>query len=209
MNKKKERQDLIIEGARKVFLEKGLFNTVMEDIAEEVGLTRRTLYRYFQSKEELAYQVTMVLLNDWNQYQTKIYKDLEGRGIKKLDCFLNNLVDYMTDKLDLMTYLGEFDFYFKDELGLGLGPESSREFNQLSLESDLFLQKLMKEGQKDGSISLDLDLDLTVATISNILWSFGQRIAIRNEIMLKEYGYRGLELIKHQITIYINAIRRR
>lgn len=209
MNKKKERQDLIIEGARKVFLEKGLFNTVMEDIAEEVGLTRRTLYRYFQSKEELAYQVTMVLLNDWNQYQTKIYKDLEGRGIEKLDYFLNKLVDYMTDKLDLMTYLGEFDFYFKDELGLDLGPESSREFNQLSLESDLFLQKLMKEGQKDGSISLDLDLDLTVATISNILWSFGQRIAIRNEIMLKEYGYRGLELIKHQITIYINAIRRR
>lgn len=208
MNKKKERQDLIIEGARKVFLEKGLFNTVMEDIAEEVGLTRRTLYRYFQSKEELAYQVTMVLLNDWNQYQTKIYKDLEGRGIEKLDYFLNKLVDYMTDKLDLMTYLGEFDFYFKDELGLDLGPESSREFNQLSLESDLFLQKLMKEGQKDGSISLDLDLDLTVATISNILWSFGQRIAIRNEIMLKEYGYRGLELIKHQITIYINAIRR-
>lgn len=208
MNKKKERQDLIIEGARKVFLEKGLFNTVMEDIAEEVGLTRRTLYRYFQSKEELAYQVTMVLLNDWNQYQTKIYKDLEGRGIEKLDYFLNKLVDYMTDKLDLMTYLGEFDFYFKDELGLVLGPETSREFNQLSLESDLFLQKLMKEGQKDGSISLDLDLDLTVATISNILWSFGQRIAIRNEIMLKEYGYRGLELIKHQITIYINAIRR-
>ncbi len=40
MNKKKEREDLIIEGARKVFLKKGLFNTVMEDIAEEVGLTR-------------------------------------------------------------------------------------------------------------------------------------------------------------------------
>ena len=46
-------KDLLIDVARRLFAEKGMENTTMNDIAIESGKGRRTLYTYFNSKEEL------------------------------------------------------------------------------------------------------------------------------------------------------------
>jgi len=46
-------KDLLIDVARKLFAKKGMENTTMNDIATESGKGRRTLYTYFNSKEEL------------------------------------------------------------------------------------------------------------------------------------------------------------
>src|SRR5437879_6763477 len=43
----------ILEAARSVFAEKGYHDARMEDIAEMVGVSKRTLYLYFENKEEL------------------------------------------------------------------------------------------------------------------------------------------------------------
>jgi len=43
----------ILEAARSVFAEKGYHDARMEDIAELVGVSKRTLYLYFTNKEEL------------------------------------------------------------------------------------------------------------------------------------------------------------
>ncbi|MHA2305588.1 MAG: TetR/AcrR family transcriptional regulator [Candidatus Hodarchaeales archaeon] len=43
----------IIEGAYKVFREKGYHQTKMNDIADQLGYSKATLYSYFMSKEEL------------------------------------------------------------------------------------------------------------------------------------------------------------
>ncbi len=46
-------KELLIDVARRLFAEKGMENTTMNDIAVESGKGRRTLYTYFNSKEEL------------------------------------------------------------------------------------------------------------------------------------------------------------
>nr|WP_300003581.1 TetR/AcrR family transcriptional regulator [Tissierella sp.] len=205
-DKRKEKQDLIIEKAREVFLEKGFFNTVMDDIAQRVGLTRRSLYRYFQTKEELAYETTIELLDEWNSYQNDIFLKLEGEGIRRLKSFLDDLIDYMEKRIDVMMYLGEFDFYFKDDGLIKPSSKSIVKFDEIILKSDHLLSEIIKLGKKDGSIREDLDVDLTVATISNVLWSFGQRIAIRSKSIKKESGFSGIDLIYNQVDIYILAI---
>lgn len=207
MNKRKEMQDFIIENAKQTFLEKGLFNTVMDDIADRVGLTRRTLYRYFESKEDLAYETSIQLINEWNIYQRTVFKELKGSGIKQFETFLYDLIDYMGKRIDVMKYLGEFDFYFKDENMTKASSESIARFNEIILESDGLLTQIMELGQSDKSIKKDLDVKLTVATISNILWSFGQRIAIRGETIKEESSLDGLQLIENQVRLYIMAIK--
>ena len=44
---------LLIESARKVFARIGVQHATMNDIAEESGKGRRTLYTYFKSKEDV------------------------------------------------------------------------------------------------------------------------------------------------------------
>jgi AcrR family transcriptional regulator len=48
-----ERKDQILNGAEQVFSKKGFDQTRMDDIAEEIGLSKGTLYLYFKSKDDL------------------------------------------------------------------------------------------------------------------------------------------------------------
>ena len=46
-------RDLIIDVARRLFAQQGIENTTIGDDAESSGRSRRTIYTYFKSKEEL------------------------------------------------------------------------------------------------------------------------------------------------------------
>ena len=50
-------KDKLIDVARKLFAQKGVENTTMNDIAIASGFGRRTLYTYFDSKEEIFMSV--------------------------------------------------------------------------------------------------------------------------------------------------------
>ena len=80
-------------------------------------------------------------------------------------------------------------------------------FNDISLQSDGLLWKIIRLGQEDKSIIKEIDLPLTVATISNVLWGFGQRIAIRGKTIKEESGLEAIDLIRYQVLLYINAIK--
>ncbi|MDL2295179.1 TetR/AcrR family transcriptional regulator, partial [Ruminococcaceae bacterium OttesenSCG-928-D13] len=55
--KSTEKRELILEGARKVFLQKGFAAANMKDITEECGISRGGLYFYFSSVEEIFTEV--------------------------------------------------------------------------------------------------------------------------------------------------------
>lgn len=48
-----ETRELIIRTARKLFAQQGIGNITMADVAKAANKSRRTVYTYFQSKEEL------------------------------------------------------------------------------------------------------------------------------------------------------------
>lgn len=50
---RQERVELIIQAAEGVLLEKGYYDTSMDDIANRVGIAKATIYTHFPGKEEL------------------------------------------------------------------------------------------------------------------------------------------------------------
>jgi AcrR family transcriptional regulator len=56
---RKGREKNIIDTAERLFLEKGFEASSMEEIAREAGFTKRTVYQYFSSKEELLFAVAV------------------------------------------------------------------------------------------------------------------------------------------------------
>ena len=57
------RRSEIIDAAEALFLERGIAATTMTDIAERVGVTRVTLYRYFADRDTLAFEVAARMLD--------------------------------------------------------------------------------------------------------------------------------------------------
>ncbi|WP_319524098.1 TetR/AcrR family transcriptional regulator [uncultured Desulfosarcina sp.] len=51
--KKKQKQDSILEAAQALFQSSGFIGTSMDKIAVKAGVTKQTVYRYFDSKEAL------------------------------------------------------------------------------------------------------------------------------------------------------------
>jgi len=50
---KEKARERILEAALRIFSQKGYYETRMEDIAEKLGVSKRTLYLYYKNKEEL------------------------------------------------------------------------------------------------------------------------------------------------------------
>jgi AcrR family transcriptional regulator len=53
------KSSLILDAARKVFAQKGFYETRLEDIANEAGFSKASLYNYFQDKEEIFFSIAV------------------------------------------------------------------------------------------------------------------------------------------------------
>ena len=158
----------ILSCAQTAFLQKGLLSVVMDDIAQLAELSRRTLYRYFKTKEEIAFEVCTDFLVNWNTLQRGVYDDLQGNGIEKLQSFLIALVDAMSAQGDVMSYIGEFDYYFVDKQDVKLPDELLGRYENASKFSDQLILSLLNEGVADGTIELIDSVERIEVTISNL-----------------------------------------
>ena len=62
-----EQRSAILDAAEKLFLEAGIENTRMIDIAQQAGITRVTLYRYFANRDEVAVEVHLRFIKNTAQ----------------------------------------------------------------------------------------------------------------------------------------------
>ena len=72
----KEKQ--IIEAARKLFNKYGFKKVTMDEIAREANVTKRTVYSYFSSKEELF----KCIINEELENMKKIVEDVEAENLE-------------------------------------------------------------------------------------------------------------------------------
>ena len=59
----------VVEAAGRLFLENGFVAVSMDAVAQEAGVTKQTVYRYYRSKEKLfeAVQKSLAASADWNE----------------------------------------------------------------------------------------------------------------------------------------------
>jgi len=88
------KENNIIEAAERVFKIVGFKNAKMEDIASEAGITKVTLYSYFQSKENLYLAITYRALQSLND---AYYNSLDiNKGKKGIDSVVALIETFMT-----------------------------------------------------------------------------------------------------------------
>lgn len=79
---------LIVEEARRLFARKGLTNTTMNDIAQAANKGRRTIYTYFNNKQEIYLAVITTELNRlYEKLEAVVKKDLSPN--EKLEAYVD------------------------------------------------------------------------------------------------------------------------
>lgn len=93
-----ERKIQIINAAEDVFTKKGFGEARMEDIAEETGLSKGTLYLYFKSKDDLI----IAILDRMFQREFKQLENLDQDGLSATDAIWKMTDLLIKDILGLM-----------------------------------------------------------------------------------------------------------
>lgn len=197
---KQSRIDFMINAARRLFGENGIENTTMEDIAASSDYTRRTLYAYFQSFDEIC---LIVLLEDqavrWRLQQKAIAA--AETGLAKLQAWAESLYRFVCDN----PHYVRLELYW-DYRGLNpslINQKLFRQFKQQNQELAESLRGIFRLGISDGSMRDDLQVDMC---ISQFLYSFR---SILNRAMSSGYSFANFksdDYVYHYLDLFCRAI---
>jgi len=145
----------LIEVARNLFAQKGKKNVTMNDIAEESGKGRRTLYMYFKNKEEIYKAVI-------NNELTRIIKHL--REISALNLppdvkLMRHIITHLDAVKDAVNRNGSLRADFFMDIY-----EVERSRRKIDKEEQEMIRKILKEGV-DCKLFKRLDADLSATII--------------------------------------------
>lgn len=194
----------IIEVSKDLFLNRGFTQTNMADIAEIAKISRKTLYRYFSSKEEIAMEIELEVFKTFVGVQDIIVQSLQGNGYEKLDQYLERLDGLVDDLSQLLRLTGMFDYYLVDEYP---GESSQSEFIKLIEKVDEPFIHFIHEGVKDGSIKSDYDIPYLARTISNSFLALAQRVVTRHNHLNLELNIESRKIIEIQRSLFLKALK--
>ena len=94
----------IMRAAVRLFVEKGIDGTTTKDIAAKSGVSEGALYRHFKSKEDLAYHLFAVHVNDFTlDLASRVAEVSDFR--KKVRIYITTCFEAFETERDLFTYL--------------------------------------------------------------------------------------------------------
>jgi AcrR family transcriptional regulator len=206
---KEETREKIINAAIDIFVEQGYPNAQMKQVYERVGIGKKTLYRYFSSKIDLALAVETKIIKSMVE-QFMPVGNMPGvdaltayEKIEKL--YKEVFLKFIHNNEKLFKFTAHFDV---NVTGLHEELESGREFTKYIQGLDDFTIGLLREGQLDGSIRKDIDIKKTIIAGNNSLMGLILRVFAREENLLVEQGV-GREMIEWYMDMYLDYIKAR
>jgi len=102
-----ERKSQIITAAEDVFTKKGFAEARMDDIADETGLSKGTLYLYFKSKDDLI----IAILDRIFQREFRVFDEMDLSTISATEA-INTFVDTVSKDIKIMLRLMPIAYEF-------------------------------------------------------------------------------------------------
>lgn len=149
------KEELIVGSARNLFNRFGYKRVSMDEIAKEAGVTKRTVYAYFSSKEELL----KYFINEEIQNMRKIVDKIEGEDISFFDKIhkgIYNLLKYRKERNFLKMIIEESES-FKN-------PVILNNLKQIDQTIQGYIKEKVKFAQENGFIKVN-DIDITAFLI--------------------------------------------
>jgi AcrR family transcriptional regulator len=171
----------ILDAAERRFLRSGLENTTMADIAEEAGITRVTLYRYFGDRDPIAFEIAGRMLQRISSAHTPDAAgevDGEARVLELLKGAVQAMISNFDDLRDAYRYLGMFDQLYSDRYPT----------EELATWYKRQIESLRVSGVAESVLALAIPHAGHVLMTMNATMSFLQRMAARGELMAAEQG---------------------
>jgi AcrR family transcriptional regulator len=161
------RRNDIIEAAESIFFEKGYESTTMDDVAKKAEFSKRTIYAYFSSKEQIYFEIMIrgykLLLS---LLKSKMKMEAKDNAIDEIRKIALTFYDFSIDYSDYFWAIMEYEnsvYDFQNTI-----PDQSRdECYALGEEILMYLERSLNKGIAEGTIASSILVNKTAL----ILWS--------------------------------------
>ncbi|WP_239543941.1 TetR/AcrR family transcriptional regulator [Marinomonas foliarum] len=178
-------RDKIINIAETLFIENGFADTQMKDIAAATGMSRNTLYRYYQDKYDLGFAILVVVLTRKIDIYENIIEKIKARHYSNIREGLGVLMQAYSDPQyeDDDRFIAEFDGYYA---GSRIPTEFREKLTQLLPETvSQSLSDIVALGQAEGSIRTDIPAAYLAVTLFNAVPTFFRRMLLRKNALME------------------------
>lgn len=214
--KKDGRIHSIIECSFGLFSEYGIENISMNDIAAEAKIGVASLYRYFQTKEELAIEVAICAWNIEKAIFHKVFSSEEYRdmtGFEQLSELLEIFEEAMVSQRSFFSFVYYFDSFIKKEK---VTSEKLSEYEQAIAETNSIVLNALTKGIEDGSITFTGSQNKVLAqasvqemfiTMMHSLFCLAQKLSISGDLLDMDRSVAARKQIRILINIILVALR--
>jgi len=192
----------ILSAAEKLFLEKGVASTTIDDISKLSEYSRRTIYVYYESKEDILYHIILkglTILKDDLVVVLKQQKDF----IKQYWAICNAMEKYQANSPQSANSInqmksGDIDFNSIPQVILQIF-ESGTDINNL-------LADYVEQGKKQGVVRSDIEPMKTVYVMWGSITSLLSLVQNKGEFLEKEFSASKESFLEYGYKQIINSI---
>ncbi len=163
--KKKEKENkknTILRAARKLFFDRGFKFVTVDSIAAKAGVSKGSIYLYFDSKEEIYAQVLITDNIELNK-DIKIFSTKEASAAELLLEFSQIYINYFLDHNELFRILMTFMLQTEQ---MNLTQEQNTELIRTTNENIKVISTIIQKGIDSGEFAPTID----IRQAQNAIW---------------------------------------
>lgn len=160
MHERNARREFVVAAARRLVAEHEVDRIRMEDIADAVDYTRRTLYAYFKSRDDILLLAHVDDLARQRDFQNRAVAGAQT-GLQKLLAWGRAYSNYAganphSERLQrYWDYTGIEESRFSEE--------ALEQFKEINLAQANDVREIVRSGLEDGSLRAGLNVDMTIS----------------------------------------------
>ena len=190
----------LVDVATKLFLEKGVVDVTIKDIAQEAEIGEATIYRHFQKKQNIVLASALVL----KERVFKGYFDLsKGKtGFEKLEIFYNSYLNVFKNSPEFFYFINEFDAFMCVEENVSLG--------EYEKEIDSFKEEYLEAynlGLKDGSIKKVDSIEIFYFSTTHALLELCKKMSVTHALLKQDESSQKAAEIECLIKIILDSLK--
>ncbi|MHB1539615.1 MAG: TetR/AcrR family transcriptional regulator [Solirubrobacteraceae bacterium] len=162
---RRRREHEVMEAATKVFYERGYADASVQDVADELGILKGSLYHYIDTKEDLLYRLLAELHEEVEKILEHVAAEEGLDPLQRLALYVRRQVQFNAKDLPRVSvYYNDVD---------RLSEERRRDIFARRKVHERFVTELIEEAQRAGHADASLDARvLSNCIFGTLIWTY-------------------------------------
>lgn len=188
---RQRREQEILRTAARMIRDNGYVNLNMDDLAEEVGISKPTLYQHFSGKDDMVARTMLQTMREMEAHM----QALQGSPLSKIENVMRYMLDAHADPDGLSVAIVQDTATTLKHLSSG-----SEEMRQIQQHVAAMLYQWIDEGKKEGHIRPDMPNLMILGAM------FSSLSILRSPDVMHDHSTTPDALSEHILTFFLRGI---